>query len=82
MQRPNTALTKKEDKSNWSLKNERPKTQRTREEEKREEEEDGEKKKRREEERKSKKVWILVWILGFLYGNHEFGMGLCVFGPW
>ena len=42
------------------------------------------KKRRREEEEEggAKKVWILVWILGFLYGNYEFGMGLCVFGPW
>ena len=44
------ALTQKGDKSNWSLKNERPnRIERRREEEKREEEEE-EKKKRREEE--------------------------------
>ena len=63
------------DKSNWSL---ILRDQKRSEEEKREEEEEEEEKKRREEEMKSKKVWILA----FLYGNHEFGMGLCVFGPW
>ena len=47
MQRPNMALTQKVDKSNWSLKNERPKTYIRREKEKREEEEEEEKRKER-----------------------------------
>ena len=35
------------------------------------------KKKKEEEEAKFK-----VWIFGFLYGNYEFCMGLCIIGPW
>ena len=35
------------------------------------------KKKKKEEEAKFK-----VWIFGFLYGNYEFCMGLCIIGPW
>ena len=40
--------------------------------------------KRREEEEKRKKKEKprrKVWIFGFLFGNHEFCMRSCVFGP-
>ena len=59
------ALTQKGDKSNWSLKNERP-TRRERGEEKREEEEEEEKK--REEEAKPKRygtTWAFEALNGF-----------------
>ena len=56
MQRPNMALTKKWDKSNWSHIFERPKKRkRERRRGEEEEEEEEEKKKRREGERKSKR---------------------------
>ena len=56
MQRPNMALTKKWDKSNWSHIFERPKKRkRERRRGEEEEEEEEENKKRREGERKSKR---------------------------
>ena len=45
-----------------------------REEERREEE----KEKRNKKEKPRRKVWIF----GLLFGNHEFCMRSCVFGPW
>ena len=33
---------------------------------------------RRKEEEEAK---FKVWIFGFLYGNYEFCMGLCIIGP-
>ena len=43
-----------------------------------EEEEGKEKKKKKKEEEEAK---FKVWIFGFLYGNYELCMGVCVFGP-
>ena len=37
-----------------------------------------EKKKKKEEEQ----VKFKVWIFGFLYGNYESCMRLCIIGPW
>ena len=72
MQRPNMALTKKWDKSNWSLIFEIPKKhKRERRMGEEEEEEEEEKKKRRAGERKSKRYGTMIMSMDlgiFLYG--------------
>ena len=68
MQRPNMALTKNLDKSNWSLIFERPKNvkeERRRGEEEEEEEKEEEKKKRKEGERKSKRYGTMNSCMNF-----------------
>ena len=60
--------------------------QNRREEEKRKREKKRKGKRRRKEEKKRGRVkrygflLFLVWIFGFLYGNYEFCMGLCING--